>query len=213
MIRRRIKPVYAIAFLILFYTVGVIGLVLPSYHDLFINLTPLSLLLSLVILLLYQQDWSGRLFLYSIMVFIVGFSVEAIGVATGLIFGEYLYGGVLGVKVFNTPLMIGVNWLLLTYTTWDLVGRSKAPVLFRTILAAILMVVFDIFLEPVAMKMGMWSWSGEQVPLKNYIAWFIISWIFFSLAALLKIKVRNPISVPLWIVLLTFFILLNLFNI
>lgn len=213
MIQKRIKPVYAVAFLILFFTVGVIGLVLPSFHNLFVTLTPLSLLLSFAILLLYQQDWTRRLILYSIVVFIVGFSVEAIGVATGLIFGEYVYGGVLGVKVFNTPLMIGVNWLLLTYTTWDLVGRSKAPLLFRTFLAAILMVLFDIFLEPVAMKMGMWSWSGGEVPLKNYIAWFIISWVFFGLAALLKIKVRNPVSVPLWIVLLTFFILLNLLNI
>ena len=109
--------------------------------------------------------------------------------------------------------MIGFNWLMLSYTTWDMVGRIKFPVAFRVITAAILMVVFDFIMEPVAIKMGMWAWDGDVIPLKNYLAWFVISLLFFMLAAFMKIEIRNKVSVPLWLILFSFFVLLQLFNI
>lgn len=210
---KKIKAVHAVAILILFFAVGIAGLAIPASHSLFVRLTPLCLLLSLAILILFHTDWRSRLVIYFLIVFTAGFLVEAIGVNTGVIFGEYSYGPVLGLKIWGTPLMIGVNWLLLAYTTWDMTGRVKIPVVLRVIAAAALLVFFDFFIEPVAISMGMWSWNDGHIPLQNYLAWFIVSLIFFALAALLKIEVRNKISIPLWLILFTFFILLQLFKI
>jgi len=49
----------------------------------------------------------------SLLVFLIGFSVEGIGVATGVLSGSYSYGSAFGFKLFKTPIMIGVNWLFL----------------------------------------------------------------------------------------------------
>ncbi|HRZ22364.1 MAG TPA: carotenoid biosynthesis protein, partial [Bacteroidales bacterium] len=124
----KIKAVYAIAVLILFFAVGVAGLAIPATHSLFVRLTPLSLLLSLTVLLLFHPAWSTRLAIYFLIIFTAGLLVEAIGVNTGVIFGEYAYGSVLGLTIWGTPLMIGVNWLMLIYTTWDMTGRIRMPV-------------------------------------------------------------------------------------
>ncbi|HOW25980.1 MAG TPA: carotenoid biosynthesis protein [Bacteroidales bacterium] len=209
----KIKAVYAIAVLILFFAVGVAGLAIPATHSLFVRLTPLSLLLSLTVLLLFHPAWSTRLAIYFLIIFTAGLLVEAIGVNTGVIFGEYAYGSVLGLTIWGTPLMIGVNWLMLIYTTWDMTGRIRMPVFLRIPASAILMVTLDFVMEPVAIKMGMWTWSGHVIPLQNYLAWFVISLLFFALASIMKIELRNKMSIPIWLILFTFFILLQLFNI
>lgn len=209
----KIKAVYAIAVLILFFAVGVAGLAIPATHSLFVRLTPLSLLLSLTVLLLFHPAWSTRLAIYFLIIFTAGLLVEAIGVNTGVIFGEYAYGSVLGLTIWGTPLMIGVNWLMLIYTTWDMTGRIRMPVFLRIPASAILMVTLDFVMEPVAIKMGMWTWSGNVIPLQNYLAWFVISLLFFALASIMKIELRNKMSIPIWLILFTFFILLQLFNI
>jgi putative membrane protein len=151
--------------------------------------------------------------IYFVIVFAAGLLLEAIGVNTGVIFGEYAYGSVLGIKIWGTPLMIGVNWLMLTYMAWDMTGWIKIPVFLRVPASSLLMVLFDFVMEPVAITMGMWTWSGNVIPLQNYLAWFVISLMFFTLTALMKIEVRNKISIPLWLILFTFFILLQLFKI
>ena len=51
---------------------------------------------------------------FFIFAFSIGFLVEVIGVNYGIIFGNYTYGKVLGFKVLNVPLMIGVNWFFLS---------------------------------------------------------------------------------------------------
>ena len=213
MVNHKIKAVYAIAVLIIFFAVGVAGLALSATHSLFIRLTPLSLLLSLSVLLLFHPAWSLRLAIYFLIIFTAGLLVEAIGVNTGVIFGEYAYGSVLGLTIWSTPLMIGVNWLMLIYTTWDMTARVRMPVFLRILASAILMVIFDFVMEPVAIKMGMWTWSGNVIPLQNYLAWFVISFLFFALAAIMKIELRNKMSIPVWLILFTFFILLQLLNI
>jgi putative membrane protein len=209
----KIRAVYAIAVLVLFFAVGIAGLAIPATHSLFVRLTPLSLLLSLSVLLLFHSVWTLRLVIYFFIVFAAGLLLEAIGVNTGVIFGEYAYGSVLGIKIWGTPLMIGVNWLMLTYMAWDMTGWIKIPVFLRVPASSLLMVLFDFVMEPVAITMGMWTWSGNVIPLQNYLAWFVISLMFFTLTALMKIEVRNKISIPLWLILFTFFILLQLFKI
>ncbi|MDD5695473.1 MAG: carotenoid biosynthesis protein, partial [Bacteroidales bacterium] len=203
----------AIALLILFFGVGITGLAIPSSYSLFVKLTSLSLLLSICILMLFHSEWKRRLVIFFLMVAIGGFLLEVIGVNTGMIFGEYTYGSLLGIQLWSTPLLIGVNWLILIYTTWDMTGRIRMPVALRILVSGILMVIFDFILEPAATNMGLWTWSSTVIPIQNYLAWFIISILFFILAARMRIELRNKISISLWLILFTFFLLFRLLNI
>ena len=72
--------------------------------------------------------------------------------------------------------MIGVQWIILTFITGSfssyIFGHSK----FKSILfGAVLMVLLDVLIEPVAPQMGFWVFENLTAPIKNYVGWLIIS--------------------------------------
>ena len=91
------------------------------------------------------------------------------GVHTGFPFGSYSYGPVLGFQLFEVPLMIGVNWLLLVYMTGNLFRESIANDWLAAALSASVMVLLDIAIEPVAVALDFWTWEGDIIPLSNFI--------------------------------------------
>ncbi len=97
-------------FIFTFYAVGIVGLALPATHVFFVYLIPLALLLSAFILLPFQEDdFSIKTGVLFTVIFVVSFTVEAIGVNTGKIFGQYFYENGLGVKclvLFPSVLMV-----------------------------------------------------------------------------------------------------------
>ena len=60
----------------------------------------------------------------------------------------------------------------------------------------------------VAIKYGFWYWSSGEIPLYNYICWFIFSFIF-ALVALRYLKRPNKTGTALFITWTVFFTLLN----
>lgn len=98
------------------YGVGVAGMLLPFSRDLFIRITPLNLLFAAAFLFFGRKP-APVVWLVGLGIFISSFLVEAIGVNTGRIFGEYSYGYALGPKLLNTPVIIGLNWFVLIYCT------------------------------------------------------------------------------------------------
>ncbi len=133
-----------------FYLVGLVLFFIPATRGVFVWLTPLSLLLVIGIILFYHRNWNYRTLGWFSFIILSSFLVEMAGVNTGIIFGNYRYGEGLGPKLYGTPLIIGLNWLYLTYSTHDIASR-----LFRNPVAVIttgagLMVLYDVVLEQVA---------------------------------------------------------------
>ncbi len=90
----------------------------PITRDLFIVLTPAILLLSFALLLNFHTPvLDAKTTIVFISIFLISYFVEVAGVRTGLIFGPYSYGRGLGLKLLDTPLLIGLNWVLLVYCT------------------------------------------------------------------------------------------------
>ncbi len=204
------EPGKILKILIIFYAVGIIGLSLPltkSYTEI---LTPYTLLMNLALLLIFHRPWTSRHVVLYLFIALAGFSVEVAGVYTGMVFGEYHYGHVLGVKLFDTPLIIGINWLMLIYFVYHLTGLSGVGRWIQVITGALLMVTYDIILESVAIRMNMWNWSGDSIPFQNYVAWFIISLVFLSLLHIFKVRAENRISPGLFAVQAGFIIILNI---
>jgi len=132
-------------------------------------------------------------------------------VRTGAIFGEYHYGETMIFQVMNVPIVIGMNWVILMLGSYSLVYWMKAKPVLLPVFSSLLIVGFDFVMEEVAMKLDYWQWEGNNVPLQNYVAWFIISLIFSSILTLLKVKIENNILKVYFVVQLGFFIGLRLF--
>lgn len=205
------NPQYVNIFLKIFYTVGIIGIMIPDTSAYFASLTPLTLLMSFAFLLFYHTKFDANTLITFGVIAILGFVIEERGVNTGLIFGKYAYGDSLGYKLNNTPLLIGVNWLLMTYITASIFEDYALKNGFKIVGAALLMVLYDLVLEQVAPLMNMWSWEQNNAPIQNYIAWFALAVIFQTILKIRKIDTSNPISTGLLIIQFVFFLTLFLF--
>jgi bisanhydrobacterioruberin hydratase len=191
---------YVASFFIIFYIVGFFGLAFPFSHGLFLNLLPVALLLSFTaILLLHRGSVDSRIINVLFIIGLAGFIIEVAGVNTHLIFGNYKYGNVLGFKLFNTPVLIAVNWIMLSYGAGSVTEKIAVPVPVKILSGSLLMLFYDIILEQIAPVLDMWYWENDIVPVQNYIAWFIISLIFQTLIRITGIKTANPVA---WIIIL-----------
>ncbi len=196
-------------FLMVFYTVGLLGLAFRSTRDLFTNLVSINILLSSALLFLYHQDRNFKGFLILLTIGLCGFLVEIVGVNTGLLFGNYSYGTNLGFKLAGTPLLIGLNWLVLIYCMMNTFDRIKYKWYFPFVGSAG-MVIFDLVMEPVAVRIGMWEWENGSIPVSNYVTWFLVSLLMFSFLFFLRVDIKNSIARCLLLVQLVFFIGLNI---
>lgn len=103
-------------------------------------------------------------------------TTEIIGVNTGILFGDYAYGTVMGPKLLGVPFLIGINWFVIVFCCGSLMqelnkvmlAKYEAPIP-RTIVkwsvvidGAVMATFFDWLMEPVAIHLGFGH--GKVVP-------------------------------------------------
>ncbi len=205
---RNFRLLAARIFLIIFYTVGVAGFSWSVTHDLFQRLVPLNLLVSSALVFTFHRSWSVKHVLVFSGIAIAGFLLEMAGIHTGLIFGSYAYGNALGLKVLSTPLLIGLNWLVLIYAVYVLFPGINRK-WYYPLLGAALLVVYDFVMEPVAIATDMWSWEGVAVPVKNYVTWFWVSAAMLYTLQFAGISYKNRLAA--WLLVIQFLFFVSLF--
>lgn len=208
---QRILFPFALAVLIIFHLVGFWGLQFSSNPDFYISLTPLNLVLTSVLLFSFHRKWSKKFILFMVVVALTGFVAEVVGVHTGLLFGSYEYGAALGFKVWQVPVIIGLNWLMLIYATGQIASYAGGSIWIKALVGAQLMVLLDLFLEPVAIRFDFWQWAGNIVPYSNYLGWFGLSFLLQYYYHRISKKKQNPMSVYVYAVQLFFFVCLYMF--
>ena len=211
LIRRSSSEKLAIAIISIIYLVGIVGLSIPLHED-FVLLTPLNLLLSTGLVLYFHTHWQKKQIAGMLLVFMAGWTAEYVGVNTGLLFGNYTYGPVLGPQIGHTPLMIGVNWLLLSYAVASLLVWLKLSTncLLNTLLGALVLTGIDILIEPVAMDLDFWQWEGDTVPLQNYIGWFVVALPIMFCQFFFGLAQKNKVALALLLLQVLFFTVLQL---
>lgn len=213
---------------IVFHAIGLTGLLFLD-KNFFIQATPFNLLLMLLLLLWTQKEKNIFFFIFLVCCFCIGIVVEIAGVKTGLLFGNYAYGNVLGYKWMDVPLLIGINWFIIIYccgvsihtllakisNAASLNDSVKKPGFIKALSViidgAILAVFFDWVMEPVAVKLGYWQWTNGEIPWYNYVCWFMISILLLIIFRLGKFNKQNNFAVNLLLIQLMFFLLLRTF--
>ena len=197
----------AISLLWLFHISGIIGISL-GFESWFMPKTSINLLVVLGIVILAYNLLSKKSLALFILISILGFFAEVLGVNYGWFFGNYKYGENLGVKLLGVPLLIGINWGILSLITAKLatVISPKLSLFFQAFVGAALMLILDFFMEASAPKFDFWRFENSMVPLSNYIAWFAFAYIFNLILLYFKILGNFKIALHIYIAQLIFFI-------
>ncbi|WP_460516653.1 carotenoid biosynthesis protein [Cyclobacterium sediminis] len=202
------KTLLAKIFITILHLVGLFGLYWEKSRALFQLITPFHLVVVTGILLYFHRDFNKGFLGFFTFAFLVGMITEIIGVNTGLLFGDYSYSSVMGIRVFGVPLTIGLNWFLLVYLTGGIFQNMIKNDLIAAVLAASLMVLLDLNLEVVAVELNFWQWHQESIPLSNYFTWFLVAFIIQMVHRKASFEKENPLHLTLFFNLLFFFAIL-----
>jgi len=219
---KKINPLFLA---LLFHGTGVLGILFTPYKDWFVSSTPLVLLFMFFLLANTQLKAIKNFLLSFAIAFVISMGTEIIGVNTGLLFGQYQYGPVLGPKILGVPWLIGLNWFVIVYCSGSFLIHSlelmKSKFNIRvTATSSTAMVVlggaamatfFDFILEPVAVKLNFWTWNNGDIPLYNYLCWFLVSAVLLRINLQLKQVNAHVFASSLLIIQAVFFLMLHLF--
>lgn len=197
---------YNLIVLIIFH---VVGLILFATDPNASRLSYVTLLISGAALII-DEGINLRKAAVLFSIFVLGYSVELIGIKTGFFFGEYSYDTALGSKFLGVPLIIGLNWVIIVAASSSIIKYFiKKPLILQALLAAALCTLLDFIIEPVAISYNFWTWTDGTIPFYNYLCWFGFSFLF-STMYLYRNKEINKTGIIIYIIWTNFFIILNL---
>jgi uncharacterized membrane protein len=118
---------------------------------------------------------------------LISLAFEAVGVATGAVYGPYHYTDSLGPRLFDVPLAVPLSWFMVIYPSYALanyladgrVTSKPRPGLARLIglaaLSALTMTAWDLAVDPQMVIYGHWVWHVEGayfgIPVQNFVGW------------------------------------------
>ncbi|EYB68096.1 hypothetical protein DEIPH_ctg027orf0031 [Deinococcus phoenicis] len=136
--------------------------------------------------LAYAWERTGvrRASVLAALAFGVGLGVELLGSRTGFPFGVYSYATSPAPTLLGVPLLVPLGWFALTLAATVLAGG-------RAGLAGLLLVAWDVGLEPLMTAERYWRWSDPAplwagAPVQNFLGWWVVgsglSWAFMQIA-------------------------------
>ena len=184
--------------------------ILSDQKDFFLSSTPYVLTITLL-LLIVNNSIDKKFLIRLFFIFLLGLTVEIIGVNFSIFFGEYKYGNNLGIKIFDVPIVIGFNRVLLIILTGNFAHKIfPKSIILRVITGSIMMILLDLLIEISAPNLDYWEFANHPVPFSNYLWWFIFS-ILFHFIYQSNIKKEYIVSINILIIHFLFFGLLALF--
>ena len=103
----------------------------------------------------------------------------------------------------GVPVCIGCAWfvmLISSVAVFQTIARESVAksTIKLALCVALLMVVFDLFMEPAAGMLDYWIWMDDHIPLQNYLAWFGLSFIFVIIGIKAGVFSQLPLSSNGW---------------
>ncbi len=131
---------------------------------------------------------------------------EAVGLATGIPYGEYTYSDALGPTLLGVPFLVPLAWLMMAWPSWLLAERLARPArpgrrrVVRIAVAAGVFAAWDVVLDPQMVQAGYWTWAHPEpglpgidtVPLTNLGGWLLAGAVLMALLDLLVARTATP---------------------
>jgi len=156
-------------------------------------------------------------------IFILCTALEAIGLKTGYLFGEYYYSeSFIPFLPGPVPLAITFSWVFIVINSF-IICRQLIPKPRNSFViplsAAFIILSFDIMLEPFGSFINKyWIWKNNFIPFQNFFTWFIMGFTFVYMLEksikFLPLENFKIISLPLllMIILITQLLIINFAN-
>jgi uncharacterized membrane protein len=206
------KKSIAIFVILLFHISGFIGVGFTAYTSWFLHYTPLNLLVALAAIIWAHEGKNKAFWHYLLICSAAGWLIEFVGVSTKLPFGNYQYHGSLGFEIAGVPLMTGVIWWLTCFGASAIANEMVDSCYSRILFAALLMVIFDIPVEHLASKMGMWSWEIGYAPFQNYLGWLLYGIALQYILQSMPVQKKSVVAIIYFVVAFLFFLCLDVLN-
>ena len=184
--------------------------ILSDQKEFFLSSSPYVLTMTLFLLVI-NNSTDKKFLIKLFLIFLLGLTVEIIGVNFSIFFGDYQYGDNLGIKIFDVPIVIGFNWVLLIVLTGNFAHKIFPNyIILKILIGSALMILLDLLIEISAPKLDYWEFANHPVPFSNYLWWFIFS-VLFHFIYQSNIKKEYTVSINILIIHFLFFGLLALF--
>ncbi len=128
-------------------------------------------------------------------------AVETFAIFTGLPYGGFQYSDRLGFKLFGiTPWTIFFAWSPLILAAFVIAKSLSSRRFLRIVLIPVLLVIFDLVLDPGAVYFGFWEFTEKGwyygVPWTNFAGWLISGLLGAILIEYLVYRIRPLLPVP-----------------
>jgi len=139
-----------------------------------------------------------------ILASMISLGMELLGTKTGFPFSGYEYTSLLGYKVANlVPALIPLSWFMMAFPSYVLARRLSANSYVQWGIAAFLLTVWDLTLDPAMSELTKyWVWNNPGpyygMPLVNLLGWFgtgILIMVGFHFSGAGKMADQIPPSV------------------
>ena len=185
---------------------GVFGILVIDF-DLFLSLSPISLIFTFLIVVCSNIEVSYKSFATIIIIFFLSIISEIIGVNYGILFGSYYYGDNLGYSIYGVPLVIGLNWVVLTVSSGNIAIYFFENKYLSIFIGSLLMLILDVIMEQVSGNIDFWYFNDESL-IFNYITWFLLGACNQYFYQSLNYTKNLVISVNVYLSFIVFFLIL-----
>lgn len=160
--------------------------------------------------------WLGRrdaILLFGILG-VLALGIETSAMITGFPYGHFGYSELLGYRLFGlTPWTVFLAWTPLVLAAYGIAARlivGGRLWSIRIILVSIILVVFDLVLDPGAVKIGFWRYEGGGVfygvPISNFAGWLFSGAIGAAVIEIFTFFRKPLLPAPAQLISSTFFI-------
>lgn len=202
----KIKPISAGWMLAGIYLLCIPAFMFAQSHALARRFFWVVLLASFIVLLCFHKKWSREFVIAMLLIGGSGFLLEVLAVKTGYVYGYFLFGPALGYRFWETPVLLAAIWAGNIYSSRQIAAMVANDTFVVSLVSAALVTLLLFFMEPFAVREGMWSWNGPSIPRHRYIGVFIATLVFqYIFSKSVKLS-ANKLALPAYLVQLGFFV-------
>ncbi len=107
---------------------------------------------------------------------ILALAIETAATITGFPYGHFGYSNLLGYRLFSyVPWTVALAWTPLLLAAYVVARRTIENLPLRIVVVALILLVFDLVLDPGAVRLGFWRYAEGGVfygvPVSNFFGW------------------------------------------